>query len=239
MRASLGPPPSRRPADMRSGDVLRHSWHLYRAHWRHLVTIAAVLLVPLGAASASLRLLGWPGVVAGTVLDLAVLFLVNGALVTAVDEVRAGRPDPGVGATFSHAGRRLAVLAVAGVLAAVGIFLGLLLIVVPGLVLLTWWFVLSPVIMLEGAGVLGAFRRSRALVHGLGRPVFGVAILTLLVGLVVSFAVGAAALPLGGVASGYLQAVVGNLIATPFIAVAATLTYVELRRREDAGANVS
>lgn len=232
MFAAPGPGLSTVPGSMETGDVLRRSWDLYRVHWRHLVTIAAVVLVPLGVVNALLRLLGWPGVAAGTVLDLAALFLVNGALVKAVEDVRSGRPDLSVPATFGYAGRRLAVLAVAGVLAAAGIFVGFLLLIVPGVILLTWWFVLSPVIVLEGATVLGAFGRSRALVRGSAWPVCGVAVLTLLLGLIVSLALGGAALPLGDAVSAFARSAIGNLIVTPFIAVAATLTYVGLHDLE-------
>jgi hypothetical protein len=213
---------------MEPGDVLRRSWEVYRAHWRHLVSIAAVVLVPLGAVTAPLALAGWPGIVGANVLALSALFLVNGALVRAVDDVRLGRPDRSVAETFRQTGPQLLVLAVAGVLAAVGIFIGLLLLVAPGLVLLTWWFVLSPVVVLEGQGVLPAFGRSRALVRGYGWPVFGVAIVTLLVELLASIALGALALPLGSGVSSFVQSAVGNTIVTPFVAVAATLTYFQL-----------
>jgi hypothetical protein len=216
---------------MEPGDVLRRSWELYRAHWRHLVTIAAVVFVPLGAVTAPLALLGWPGIVGANLLDLSALFLVNGALVRAVDDARKRRPDLSVAETFRQTGPRLLVLAVAGVLAAVGIFIGLLLVVVPGLVLLTWWFVLSPVVVLEGRGILPSFGRSRGLVRGHGWPVFGVAIVTLLVELVVSLALGAAVLPLGGAVSSFVQSAVGNTFVTPLVAVAATLTYFQLHDR--------
>ncbi len=213
---------------MEPGDVLRRSWEVYRAHWRHLVTIAAVVFVPLGAVTAPLALVGWPGIVGANILVLSALFLVNGALVRAVDDARRGRPDLSVAETFRRTGPRLLVLAVAGVLAAVGIFIGLLLLVAPGLVLLTWWFVLAPVVVLEGPGILPAFGRSRALVRGHGWPVFGVAIVTLVVELLVSLTLGATVLPLGGAVSSFVQAAVGNTLVTPFVAVAATLTYFQL-----------
>ena len=104
----------------------------------------------------------------------------------------------------------------------------------PGLVLLTWWLVLAPVIMLEGRGVLDCFGRSRELVRGSGWPVFGVAVLTLLVLLAFSLALGIALTPLGGAARGFLQAAVGNSLAAPFAAVAWTLTYFRLRELERA-----
>ena len=103
----------------------RRTWALYRAHWQHLITIAAVIYVPLGAVSALLALVGWPGVVVGNILSLAAIFLVQGALVKAVEDVRDGRADLSVGDTLRHAGDRLVVLAGAGLLAAIGILIGL------------------------------------------------------------------------------------------------------------------
>ena len=217
---------------MDPGDILRRTWELYRAHWIHLVAIAAVIYVPLGAVSAALALGGWPGILAANILNLAAIFPVQGAVVKAVEDVRDGRRDLSVAATLRHAGNRLMVLAVAGVLAALGIIGGLALLVVPGLVLLTWWLVLAPVIMLERCGVAHGFGRSRELVRGSAWPVFGVVVLTLLVLLAFSLALGIALTPLGNVARGFLQAAIGQTLAAPFAAVAWTLTYFRLRDLE-------
>ena len=40
---------------MRPGEILRDSWELYRTHARHLISIAAVVYVPLGAIAAAAR----------------------------------------------------------------------------------------------------------------------------------------------------------------------------------------
>ena len=76
----LTPPARRVPyhGGMDPGDILSRTWELYRAHWRHLIAIAAVIYVPLGAVSAGLALIGWPGVLAGNILNLAAIFLVQG-----------------------------------------------------------------------------------------------------------------------------------------------------------------
>src|SRR5262245_17724716 len=221
---------------MDPGDILSRTWELYRAHWRHLIAIAAVIYVPLGAVSAALALIGWPGILAGNILNLAAIFLVQGALVKAVEDVRDGRRELGVGATLRQASGRLVALTVAGVLAAVGIIAGLTLLIVPGLILLTWWLVLSPVIMLESCGVAHGFGRSRALVRGHAWPVFGVVVLTMLILLAFSLALGLALTPLDGSARGFLQAAVGHTLAAPFAAVAWTLTYFRLRDIERFGA---
>jgi hypothetical protein len=216
------------------GAILSEGWALYRAHFGHLVTIAAVVYVPLGALSALLSLAGLAGIAVGDVLNLAAIFLVQGALVKAVEDVRDGRADMSVAETFGHAGGRLVTLAAAGILAAIGIAIGLVLLIVPGLILLTWWLVLSPVVMLESRGVLDSFGRSRALVRGYGWPVFGVAVLTILVLLAFNIALGIVTLPLGDAARGFLVPAIASSLAAPFAAVAWTLTYFRLREHEEA-----
>ncbi len=205
---------------MDPGDILRRTWDLYRSHLRHLVTIAAVVYVPMGVIAALLVMTGWPGVVAANVLNTAALFLVQGAVVTTVADVRDGRRDLGVVETLATAGRRLVPVALAGVLATLGILLGLLLLIVPGLILLTWWLVIS------------SFGRSRALVHGHAWPVFGVVVLTLLVLLALGLAVGIVLSPLDEALRGFLVTAIGNSLAAPFAGVAWTLTYFRLRDLE-------
>ncbi|HMO00895.1 MAG TPA: hypothetical protein PKD59_15895 [Miltoncostaeaceae bacterium] len=219
---------------MEPGDILRRSWELYRAHPRHLIGIAAVVFVPLGVVGGVLAGLGWPGVLAANLLGLAAIFFVQGALVKAVEDVRDGRVDLGIAGTFGHASGRLVALAGAGILALVGICIGLVLLIVPGLVLLTWWLVVSPVIMIEHRRVLESFGRSRELVQGSAWPVFTVAVLTLLIILVAGVVL---ALALSPINSDSWKTLIGqavtNSLAAPFAAVAWTLTYFRLREIEE------
>lgn len=219
---------------MDPADILRRTWELYRTHARHLITIAAVVYLPLGAITAVMTLAGWPGALGANVLNVAGLFLVQGAVVTTVADVRDGRRDLGLGATLEVAGRHLVPVAIAGVLATLGIIGGLLLLIVPGLVLLTWWLVVPPVIILESSGVAGSFGRSRALVRGTAWPVFGVVVLTLLVLLALGLVVSLALAPLDDSLRGFLVTAIGNSLAAPFAGVAWTLTYFGLREIEDA-----
>lgn len=220
---------------MEPGDIMRRTWELYRAHPGYLIGIAAVVFVPLGVIGGFLAGLGWPGVVAANLLGLAAIFFVQGALVKAVEDVRDGRVDLGIAGSFGHASGRLVALAGAGILALIGICVGLALLIIPGLVLLTWWLVVSPVIMIEHRPVLESFGRSRELVKGSGWPVFGVAVLTLLIILVVGFVL---ALILSPIDSDSWKTLIGqavtNSLAAPFAAVAWTLTYFRLRDIEEA-----
>lgn len=219
---------------MSPGEILSRTWVLYGAHWRRLITLAAMVFVPLGAVSAGLAQVGWPGILAADVLDVAAVFLVQGALVTAVEDVRDGRADLTVGETFGHAGARLLPLAVASIIATIGILAGLVLLIVPGLVLLTWWLLIAPVIVLESRGVAQSFGRSRRLVAGNGWSVFGIVVLTLLVLIAFTVTLELATLPLPRGVRGFLGTAIGNSISAPFVAVAWTLTYFALREREGA-----
>jgi hypothetical protein len=213
-----------------TGAVLREAWALYAAHWRHLLPIALVVFLLLSLLVLLLVvLLGPLGLLASVFISLVGSFWIQGALVVAVEDVRDGRADLSIGETVSRVRPRLNTLSVAGLLAATGILLGLLLCVVPGLVLATWWMLIVPVIMLERAGVLRAFGRSRELVRGHGWSAFGVVALTFLVALLVSAVLGAALSPLRDDLESYVRDVVRNTVTAPFVALAFTLTYYRLR----------
>ena len=219
---------------MEPGEIMGRTWQLYRAHWRRLIAIAAIVFVPLGGIAAALALAGWPGVVAANVLSLAATFLVQGALVKAVEDLRDGRADLGIAETFGHAGAQLVPLAAAGLLAAIGIFIGLLLLIVPGLVLWTWWLVVPAVIVLEHRPVLESFRRSRELVRGTAWPVFGVVVLTVLILIALGLVIAILLAPVDSdLWRGFLGQAVADSLAAPFVAVAWTLTYFRLREIEE------
>src|SRR5207253_1463004 len=65
-----------------------------------------------------------------------------------------------------------------GILAALGIGIGFILFIVPGLFLLTIWSMLVPVIVIEGRAAGESFSRSREIVRGHGWPVFGLILIT-------------------------------------------------------------
>ncbi len=97
----------------------------------------------------------------------------------AVRDVRDGKQDLTIGEMFQRVQPRLPALIVAGILAGLGIALGLVLLIVPGLFLLTIWSLIVPTIVLEGKSAGESFGRSRELVKGNGWSVFGVIVITI------------------------------------------------------------
>jgi ABC-type multidrug transport system fused ATPase/permease subunit len=210
--------------------TMGEAWELYKRHWRHLLPVAFVVFVLLSLLTLLLAwLMGAFGQILGALVTLAGTFWIQGALVVAVDDVRDGRADLTLGETLSRVRPRLNTLALAGLLAALGIGVGLLLLIVPGLVLATWWLFIVPVIMLEGAGVMDSFGRSRELGRGHGWSVFALLLLTLLVQIAGQIVVNLFAVPLRDSIQGYVASVVATTILAPYVAAAWTLGYYRLR----------
>ena len=91
------------------------------------------------------------------------------------------------GHRLGHLGSRSAL---ASILAGIAITVGLILVIVPGLYLITIWAVIVPVIVIEGSGALASFGRSYQLVRGRGWHVFGTLVLVFVILLVVQFLLG-------------------------------------------------
>jgi hypothetical protein len=217
------------------GEVIREAWQLYKAQWRHLLPLALVVYLALSLISLALAAaLGWVGAIAGGFVSLAGIFWLQGALVEAVADVRDGRADLSIGETLRRVQPRIWAIAAAGILAALGILVGLVLLIVPGLVLLTWWSLILPVIVLERTAVMESFGRSRGLVRGNGWNVFGVIVLTILLLIAVSIVVAIALLWVPEEIRTYVTDVVGNTLTAPFIALAWTLMYYRLREPQPA-----
>ncbi|MGH2451546.1 MAG: hypothetical protein ACRDGE_09805 [Candidatus Limnocylindria bacterium] len=225
---------------MRVGEVIGEAWDAYKEHFTHLVPIAFVVYVLIALLTLLLViLLGVAGAFVGFFIGIAGVFWLQGALVIAIEDVRDGRADLSLGETLSRVRPKLNTLTLAGILAALGVGLGLLLLIVPGLILWTWWLVIVPVIMFEGTGVTAAFGRSRELVRGHGWSVFGVLVLTILILIAVDVVFGVVAAGFDNVVIALLLDIASQTLTAPFIALAWTLTYFRLRGLEQPPAEPS
>ncbi len=213
-----------------AGEIFGEAWTLYKRHWRHFIPIALVIFVLLSIASILLAAaFGVIGLAFAAVLSFVGVFWLQGAIVTAVADVRDGRADLSIGETLNRVGPRVGTLVGAGLLAGLGVAIGLVLLIIPGLVLLTWWSLIVPVIMLEGSGVFAAFGRSRELVRGHGWRVFGVIALSFLIIIGAGIVVSILLLFLPDTIGSFLQSLISNTLITPYIAAAWTLMYFRLR----------
>ena len=202
---------------------------MYRAHAAHLLAIAFVIYLVAAIIAAILGLIGVFGALLGSIVVFIALFLVQASLVKAVQDVRDGQVDLSLSQTVSAATPSLGAVIGAGVLAGIAITIGLILLIAPGLFLITIWAVIVPAIVIERAGVFASFGRSQQLVRGYGWQVFGTLVLLWIILLVVDIILGLIFSPLHSTAlrNGISTVVSGTLIA-PYIALVVTLMYYRL-----------
>jgi Co/Zn/Cd efflux system component len=224
------------------GAVLREAWALYKRFFTRFVLVAAAVFVVLGFVDALITSIGDDGFallfwgLIGLVVSLVGYFWLQGTLVEAVRDVRDGRADVPLAELFSRTRPRLPALIAAGLIASIAIGIGLLLFIVPGLFLLTHWFLIAPVIVLEGKSAGESFGRSWELVRGQAWQAFGLILSTIVLVILAAIVIGIVAAlvlaPLPDVLGDWISSLVLNTLIAPFVALAWTLGYYHLAERK-------
>ncbi len=210
------------------GDALGEVFDIYRDRAGVLLPVAfwlfLVVAIVNGLTEGSFSLF-WVGLVVG----LAVGTLYQGMVVELVRDVRDGRRDSSVGDLMRSVLPVLGPLVGAGILAGLGIGVGFILLIVPGLILLTMWAVVAPAIVVERRGVFDAFGRSRQLVKGQGWPVFGSVVVAYLIGFLgaVTFILVANSIADGPIVRIVFSALASTITA-PIEALVASVLYFRL-----------
>ena len=217
--------------------VFGESWELYKKNWTHFALIALVVFVVVAALGILLALiLGRLGAILGIIVSFVGWYWLQGALIEAVRDVRDGRADLSVSETFGRVQPRLGSIIGAGILLGLAIGIGFLLLIVPGLFLLTIWIAVIPAIVLENRGIGEAFGRSRELVRGYGWNVFGTIILTILILIGVSILLSLILSPFADWLGGLLGQLVNSVVIGPFVVTVWTLVYYRLKAQEETAA---
>lgn len=218
------------------GATISQIFSTYGAQAGVLLPVAFAIFVVVAIVDAILA-----GSLALLPLSLAVTVvagtLYQGMVVGLVRDVQDGRRDSSVQDLIDGAWPVVLPLIGVGILAGIAIGIGFLLLIVPGLILLTIWAVIAPVIVVERSGVMAAFGRSREIVRGNGWQVFGVIVTVFLIAIVASIVLGAIG---AAISSGFGMQIVVNLIAStltaPITALAAATLYFRLLALRGEGA---
>jgi hypothetical protein len=208
--------------------VLREAWAMYRRFAAHFLLIAFVLYLISAIIGALLSLAGVGGGLAAFVIDLFFLFLLQAALVKAVQDVRDGRVDLNFSETLRAALPYVAPVAGAGILAAIGIAIGFVIIIVPGLILLTFWSLIVPSIVIGGTPAMSSFGQSWRTVRGHAWRVFGTFVLVWLIDIVFKIVLSAIFYALPGAGRTFISSVVAGTLFAPFLAIVVSLVYYRL-----------
>lgn len=216
------------------GDVIGRAFAIYKDNFA--ILLLAALLVFAVTALATVLL---PGVLSIIALVISVILATfyQGMVVELVRDVQDGRRDHTLGELFKSVSPVAAPLFIVAVLAGLGIGIGFILIIIPGLILMTIWAVVAPVVVLENPGVMKTFGRSRELVRDNGWRVFGVIVLVVLITIVFSFVVGIIGAIVGDVGNAIAQWL-ATAVTAPISALVAAVLYFRLREAKGESAAV-
>jgi hypothetical protein len=219
--------------------LVRATFELYRRYPLLFLILAAGVIVPyevivLAATGAGPFAQGYLSFGASSLLTLIGLALI-GPLVSAlhihaVSEVSEGR-KPRLASVARRGLRVLPVVAAAEIIAWLGIALGFLAFVVPGIILSLRWYVVAQAAAIEHDGWLPALRRSGQLTAGHYRHLIAFAIYVTLITSVPMLLVGFAFGHETTTVASFLVGVALQVLTWSVGALAAALMYFDLRIR--------
>lgn len=217
---------------MRVGETVGEIWRTYLARLGPLLTITAILIVPLNVAAAVFDP-DYTDIVSNRTASLAtiaVLYVIAVPLAYAATAVYLDDERHGRASIKTAFGRidRLGTLAISTLLFTVCTTVGLLLLILPGLLLAALWSIYVPAIVFEQETATGALGRSNALVRGNTWTVVGIGLTIVLI------AVGLALIPTAigylwaGLYGAILYGIAVDLAFTPLFGVAGYVIYRRL-----------
>jgi hypothetical protein len=234
MEAAAPPPapapqPAGGPRKIQVGEVISDAFGIYSSNLGVLVATSLGVAVVFGliigvlndAGGAFMSFLAW-------VVQLIATAIYTGFVVRLVQDVRDGRRDMTVGELFSAAAPAIGPLIIFGILSGIAIGIGFVLLIVPGLILMTIWSVGSPAIVAEACGPIEAFGRSYELVRGQAWTVFGVLVCVFLIMLAAGIIAGIIGAVIGGVVGAILVGIIVLALFMPVSALVASTLFFDL-----------
>jgi len=218
-----------------AAEIVDATFRFYRARFGDLLVVSALLLVPpalLGAIApgSSERLIGMFG--------RWMYYLSQGAIAVLVAAALERNESRSAGQVFRRLNGRWLKLITTSWLSTLMIVLGLVLLIIPGIIALSWTMVALPVAAIEGRSSSPATERSRALARGRMKHVLGTMALVWII--VVALYFGAAfSLSFIPWVSGLPDRLIGMISEVllvplaPLLGIAVTLLYYDLRVRSE------
>lgn len=178
----------------------------------------------------------------GAIVSLVGGMVLQGALTRAsIDDLSGAGVN--IGTALSAALAVLLPMIGLGILMALGIGIGMIFLVIPGVYLALCWAVSAPVLIVERLGIVGSLQRSTALTQNHRWPILGLVVLfvviIIIINMIVGFLIPGGAMALMGLPGGetpYLAFIILTIVQvfTSMIATAGGASiYFELRQVKD------
>jgi hypothetical protein len=241
------------------GEVYTTAFELYKANAAKLLTIVAIIVVPLTLLSALLANVVLAGTKTTTVvlgeeitvvnrsfgltilasLVVAAISVIISALLQAAiirGAALASVGDPlDVDASYRYGFRRFGSVIWVSLLVGLAVGIGFILLIIPGLILLVLLSVSIPALVVEDRRGTDAMGRSWNLTKGSFWHVAGVIVVGWLIGIVVAIVFGLISALFGDLWLGWwVFDVIAQILVAPFVALVTVVLYIDLRARSEA-----
>ena len=238
------------PRPLGIGEILSTAWRLYQRHWRTLVAIAAVVVVPLTLLqyllgdwvrsrgevtsyqqiSTATWAVGAAGLVAG-LAGLLMYLVLTGAITRAVAAEVASQ-DPSLEQSYRFGFHRLGSVLLVSILVGLATIAGFILFIIPGIWIGVRLAVSVEAVVVEGRRGTQAMGRSWELVGGHWWHAFGALVVA---GLLTGLVNAVITTPFNNT-SWFVQAIaaaVATVITMPYSVLVGVLLYLDLRARKE------
>jgi hypothetical protein len=243
------------------GDIISTALDIYKANAKSLITIVAIVVVPLSFIGAFLTGVVFAPdkiettdlftgqtieisdsslgiVIAGAVIGALISVVISAVLQAAImrGAALASVGDPlDVEASYRYGFRRLGSVILISILVGLAVGFGLLLLVIPGIFLAVKFSVSIPALVVEDRRGTDAMSRSWNITQGFFWHALGVWVVAFLVQMVVGFVLGAIGAIFGDFwLVRWIFSAGAQIITAPFSALVSVLLYVDLRARSEA-----
>ncbi len=219
-------------------EILQAGFELYQKYWKELMSIAAVVIVPITIVQYFLlhQVVShgyWRRELAlalFVLLSILIYQVLTGAITRAVASDAVGTPLS-TEDSYRFAMARLGPIIVVGILVGLAVFAGFLVFFIPGIWIAVRLSVSTPALVVENKQGSSALSRSWNLVRGRWWPVFGA---FLVAGIIAGLVSSVLALPFGH--NWFLRsigAIIGSIVTLPFSTSVLVLIYLDLRARKE------
>jgi hypothetical protein len=243
------------------GDIISTALDIYKANAKSLITIVAIVVVPLSFIGAFLTGVVFAPdkiettdlftgqtieisdsslgiVIAGAVIGALISVVISAVLQAAImrGAALASVGDPlDVEASYRYGFRRLGSVILISILVGLAVGFGLILFVIPGIFLAVKFSVSIPALVVEDRRGTDAMSRSWNITQGFFWHALGVWVVAFLVQMVVGFVLGAIGAIFGDFwLVRWIFSAGAQIITAPFSALVSVLLYVDLRARSEA-----
>ena len=232
-------------ADFAVGGVIGKTFSLFIRHFWKFMLVAGVFMLPdlilmlinhdyalsqYGAATSAHRSAGGSS---GLSFVLSMLETIIEAAVAraAYDDLSGQTFD--IWAAVRQAFNRFRSLIGIAIVKGFGIVFGAVLLIVPGLILFSMWYVAEAVCVIENTDAMPSLKRSTILTRGSRWKILGIGLVAVIVMIAVQLGIGQVALEIGGPVMLAFFAYGFQVLSLPFVAILSAVIYHDLRAAKE------